>query len=558
MEIDDSEDLLALEEVEFPRPRSDCIVSVKAARRFVYKHNGATKEEIVEALKPEDNHRIGLAAVQILGKLGDSDSYREWWWKDVVEPGLRALADIQAPNQYTGEWRPIKRHERRCNQEKAIEGRGPGDAANEDKNTIVSTADVRNIVGKGYMFELEYEECGSEQRVLVTYGGKVRPAAKPVNSPPAFRFQSITQSNTYTISLPDLESLYPVSIAHLPDPMHEFAISAMVSAAKDDPSRVPLSDAIEALEIARTGSVDLNEGLALALILLRNQEGALNMLGPHLFPALEQSDTAVGRLVLEEIEEIAVADPLAIEPYVTEIGALSTSDAYAWRAARCLATLAQSNPTAVLDAVPTLMITFDSDDDQARQWTIYTFSIIAKEYPEELFPALDVLIDAIQTGDDTTRMNALSAVGRIANGYPDAATTIVEDLASLVRVDDPQVRANAVGLLGDIAQEHPQDVIEYGDILAGRLTDPDTDVRHNASITLVRAGEADPESIRSEYEQLEAALTDSNPEVRRNACALIGNTAAPVSMQLLRELETDDPDDEVRQRAEWAVKQLTR
>jgi len=48
-----------------------------------------------------------------------------------------------------------------------------------------------------------------------------------------------------------------------------------------------------------------------------------------------------------------------------------------------------------------------------------------------------------------------------------------------------------------------------------------------------------------------------NSNVRANACALVANSEAPVSIEKLRELRDSDPDETVRDRAEWAVSRIS-
>ncbi len=99
----------ALEEVSFPTPRADCIAAVLAVREYICTTNGATKEDIVNSLVPEDNYPIGHNAAAARCKLGGYDEFREWWWQHIVKPGLLAIPDIQEPTRGASTWRPLKR-----------------------------------------------------------------------------------------------------------------------------------------------------------------------------------------------------------------------------------------------------------------------------------------------------------------------------------------------------------------------------------------------------------------------------------------------------------------
>lgn len=237
---------------------------------------------------------------------------------------------------------------------------------------------------------------------------------------------------------------------------------------------------------------------------------------------------------------------------------LLETDAHAATAARLLTARAESDPADALEAVPALASVAAEDDEEVREWAIYAFTQIGREYPEELLPAIDVLVDAIATDDETLQKNALSALGQVTGSYPDVSVTLVGDLVELLDSDDQAIRGNAVGLLGDIAQERPDVVVEHAGALAERLSDPSEEVRTNASIALNRAGEADPAAIRTQGDALVAALANETPAVRANACTLIGNAEPAIPVERLRDLRKNDPDEQVRDQASWALDRLSR
>lgn len=95
--------ILALEEVEFPKsaPVPDCAAAVAATRRFIREHNGATREEILDELRPAEKYPIGLSGAQAKAK-GFELGFRDWWWNQIIKPGLQALPDIEHPTYDTG------------------------------------------------------------------------------------------------------------------------------------------------------------------------------------------------------------------------------------------------------------------------------------------------------------------------------------------------------------------------------------------------------------------------------------------------------------------------
>jgi len=422
-----------------------------------------------------------------------------------------------------------------------------------------SEAAVRDLLGEGYVFELTYESDGNERIQLVTHEGFDRPAAKPLHGPPAFRFAPLGGEGSITVRLPEVVDLHPVSVADVAGPLRDAIIPSMIEDASSEPESVPLDDIEVTLQLAVDGEIDeqLAQQLAYNTLQARDSEEAFEAIAEPLFSLLGQAEDPAGALLFRELRAVAANDPRAVEPYVPELISMLTETSHRAGPASCLATLAEDDPGAVLDAVPALATVAESDDDEARRWAMYAFTNLAKSYPEELLPALDAMVDAIGSDDENLRTNGLSALGRVTGLYPDAANAVVDDLVDLLDSEHAMVRGNAVGLLADIAQEHPEPVIEHAAAIASCLTDESVDVRQNAAVTLVRAGGADPAAVEAEHEQLEAALEDSDPAVRANACTLIGNADPPIPEDRLRELRDDDPDERVREQAAWAIDRLS-
>ncbi len=426
------------------------------------------------------------------------------------------------------------------------------------KASFASEEAVRERLAEGYLFRLTVSEDGDRQTWLVTHEGFDRPAAKPLDGPPAFRFAPLEDDRPITVRRPDIVAFRPVSVAALDTAQFEAAVTALRSDLSSNPETVGLATIEQTLRRAVDGDVDTTGAASLARTTLqtRADEETLERIADPLFALLQRADTPAGRSLFRAIRTYTETNPATVESYVPELRALLTETASPAGPASCLATLAEDRPGAVLDAVPALATVASGDDETARRWAVYTFSRVASSHPEELFPALGVLIDASATADENLRTNALSALGEVAGRYPDAALTVLDDLVALLDSDRPAVRGNAVGLLGDIAREYPDPVIEHAPAIAHRLTDESEDVRHNAALTLIRAGEADPAAVRAEHDSLEAALNDSDPGTRANVCTLVGNAHAPVSRDTLRELRDDDPDSRVREQATWALNRL--
>lgn len=99
-------------------------------------------------------------------------------------------------------------------------------------------------------------------------------------------------------------------------------------------------------------------------------------------------------------------------------------------------------------------------------------------------------------------------------------------------------------------------MVEHTEKIAERLEDDNIQARVNASLTLMEAGEGDPSAILDVGSEIVDALDDVSPEVRANACTLIGNAGIEVEIETLRDLSKDDPNDQVREQASWAISRL--
>lgn len=498
-------ELLALEDVDLSieAPSQDCVLAIAAARRHILEHDGATQDDILEALEPEKNHPLGIHGAQARAK-GFENEFRQRWWDNVVAPGLRSLSDIREPAQESGMWL----------------SKGAMTGGFESEIT------VETILEEGYLFEIAYRDASDEQRVVGYHDEITRPSAKPLNGPPVFRFQPILGKSAVTIRLPALRELHPISLEQLSDQIRKSAITELVGFVDEIAEQIPRRDVEVVLEAVQNDQVEAAPALKFIASVLEERENIRDAVAEDLAAVL------LARLDLlnnrEQEEEIA----------------------------KCFGLLSEVAPARVLDAVPAMASAADSATMETDRWLVYAFSNVADAYPEELLPAVEILIESIEESDENLRTNALSTLGKIARAYPDAASDIANSLGDLLTSDDPLVRANTAGLLGDIAQSNPESVIQLAPELAESLTAEDEETRVHASITLLRAGEANSDAIRDEHEQLAAALSDSNPTVRANTCTLIGNADAPVPIDRLKLLE-DDPDERVREQAMWALDRIS-
>jgi HEAT repeat protein len=516
----------------------------------------------VESIRRRDGH---------IDALGDQDEfgYYEWWPER--EERLRILAEL-FPNAeeyiavddldlgHVDGWEHYHAWDfvEHVQEGKLGLSEPPSTGLSPDGGFESSDA-VRDTLTDGYVFELTHRTDNDQKTHLVTHFEPNRPSMKPLKGPPAFWFETVGNSERFSVRLPEIEALHPVPYEQIADPFAEAAFAAVRAQLDDDPASVDEDTVETMLTDAATNrtSVDRHEALHLAMSAVQHRDGTREIAVEAIFSLLTDEPTALDRTALQTLHEVATDDPAALKPYVTELAEYSSEDSICQApATHCLMELAEADPVSVLDAVPGLEAAATADTKGTQSYAVYALSCVAATNPEEVFPAVASMVEAMQSGNETTRTNALAALGKIAENYPHAAEPIVDELVELLDDDAKRVRNNAVGLLADLAQEHPEIVIEYADAIADRLEDTNIQARVNASIALQRAGETDPAAIRSQQGQLKAALQDPSPEVRANVCSLIGNANVNVPIETLEEVKENDSDETVRERAAWAISRL--
>ena len=119
-----------------------------------------------------------------------------------------------------------------------------------------------------------------------------------------------------------------------------------------------------------------------------------------------------------------------------------------------------------------------------------------------------------------------------------------------------ELDANAAGLLADLADEYPTDVRSVVPKGIEPLDDDDEKYRYNATSILARVAKAYPEDAEAAIDPLIKALDDDFSWTRSNACWALGYLEAEQVLERLRELKQDDPENEVRDAAEFAVHEI--
>ena len=396
---------------------------------------------------------------------------------------------------------------------------------NESSPTCPAEDELREVLEAGYLFELTWVIDDVETTAIVIHKPIERPSAQPLDGPAVFRFSTLGSAGAgFRVPITSIESIHPVDIGMLPQAIIESAAESLVDVASTQPRRIP-QDAVSSLASNVSTMVSVRHVLTIADAVLEACDEIDPMLIREVTGLFERGDLA------NRWDDPDIARP----------------------AARCLSWIAAEDPSAVFDVTPQIAIGAESEDLPTRRAAVYTLAQLTHDYPEEVLPAIDRLLDAISSGDANMQINALSGLGRIVQSYPDVAEPVADEVAILFDHEDPTVEANAVGVFGDLSVAHPDLVMEYGSELLARLEDEDKNIRRNASIALLRAGEADPSVFRAHPDILEEALRDDVTEVRRNVCSVIGNARVEVSPEELARLAEEDPDQIVRDRANWAL-----
>lgn len=279
-------------------------------------------------------------------------------------------------------------------------------------------------------------------------------------------------------------------------------------------------------------------------------------------PALVEclSDGRLSRLyALRSLGHIAELYPdiiaEQIDPVIDSVTAESRLVAAA--ATRLLLYVAEHDPTAVVDAVPAFGALLAPTPTRARRQALATIGLLANPHPDAVRPLVPQLCSLLETDDVAYRISSTAALGRVTAVYPDAATPAVPTLVAQLTASNPELRANAVGVLGDIATEYPTDIAPYADELADLLADDDPTVRSNTAGAFARIAAVKPHHVEPFTDALIALLDDEWTRSRVHACWALGRCEASAAAEPLAESRHTDPEAAVRQRAAWALKQLS-
>lgn len=279
---------------------------------------------------------------------------------------------------------------------------------------------------------------------------------------------------------------------------------------------------------------------------------------PALTTELQASNRAVQAEILTILSYIAQEHPEEVTPAAEDVIEFLTPDTESEILADVIsivAAIADSNPGAVVDAVPKLAALLQ-DGSPADATAITTIQRVAEAYPDAVVPITTQLIAYLDGGDDAYRIGALAVLGTLSKDYPNVAEDTIPTAIELLDADHYKLRANAAGLLADLADEYPDRVKPVVPQAIELLGDSDEKARYNATSILARIAKAEPDAVEPAIKPLIDALDEDFAYTRSNACWALGYLTAEDALDRLREVEETDPNGEVRHAASVAIDEI--
>lgn len=279
---------------------------------------------------------------------------------------------------------------------------------------------------------------------------------------------------------------------------------------------------------------------------------------PFLTEALEASEPDVRAMALEALATMGETYPGHVTPASESVIARldPASDARLRAdAVGFVASVAEHDPAAVVDAAPTLAVLVQ-DDTEAASRAIVALSRIAKRHPEAVAPAAAVLQERVADEDAPQRVGALAALGQIAKSYPDIAESTISIARDLLDTESDRLRSNAAALFADFAETEPERVRSVVPKAIELLDDTDERARYNATSILARVAEPFPDDVEQAIDPLVGTLEEEFEFTRSNACWALGYLEAERALPELENLAESDPSENVRNAADVAVDEI--
>lgn len=279
---------------------------------------------------------------------------------------------------------------------------------------------------------------------------------------------------------------------------------------------------------------------------------------PVLTAIVDDADLVVQAESVHTLAIVAEEFPEQVTPVADEVIDLlgpKTDEDLLSDAVAVVAAIADRDPGAVVDAAPKLAALLQ-EEAAVDSSALTALQRISKVHPDAVVPLSRQLVAYVEEGDDVDRMGALAVLGMIAKEYPNIAEETIPMAIELLNVEYPKLRANAAGFLADLADEYPESVRPIVPRAIELLDDDDHKARYNATSILARLGKAYPDDLDAAIDPLIDVVDDEFLYTRSNACWALGYIEAEQAVDVLAELSREDPEEEVRNAAAWAVQNI--
>lgn len=292
---------------------------------------------------------------------------------------------------------------------------------------------------------------------------------------------------------------------------------------------------------------------------------------PTLVDRLDDPEPEVRTAALDALETIADGEPTALVDEVdTILERLWDDDDVAEAAARCLERLGEDSTTeaAVLDRLPALLDALEDPNPGRRERAVEVLGSIAAveiterdgaEMLEPLTRALPWLITALNDKSEQVRASAASAIKKVANRDPEPLVDHLPALIDGLYDSNHDVRFPASVALETVASYRPSTVLDHSPALKDALSMSRPEIRELAVGIFERIASTrdtaynSPDPVPPQVEELiptlVSKLDDASPAVRdsaEDALVEIGEAdprhIADVADRLAAVLESDRAD----------------
>ncbi|WP_126664728.1 HEAT repeat domain-containing protein [Haloterrigena salifodinae] len=260
------------------------------------------------------------------------------------------------------------------------------------------------------------------------------------------------------------------------------------------------------------------------------------------------------------LAELATESTADVAPSTDEIAAFAVENPERPATAellRCLATIAADQPSAVVGDADAVAGVIDRRPGYDRRG-LKIFQQLSAAQPGAIQSAVPVLTAALEDDPERHGVAVLSAVGRLARSETPLPTLeFVDPALELVDHDAVPLRRNAVGCLADVARRTPTAVEPAIPELATALEHDDGETRANAAVAIARVTAELTSVLEPVREPLLERLDDDHDRVRANAAVALGYGRVDAATDRLSTLAHEDPNPDVRERASWALDQVS-